>query len=169
MKIILGSASIHKLNAISKACTQIGLEATVTGIKTASGQNEQPVGLDETLGGAMRRAASVRARYPDDIAMGIESGIFRSSGNERCVLDVAVIVLLHPDGRRIVTTSSGIEFPEEYVAIAEKQGFGTTTVGSVITDKLGGDPTDPHAVVSRGRLSRGKLLADGIAAALLQM
>ena len=84
-------------------------------------------------------------------------------------LDIAVIVILTPDGRQIVTTSEGIEFPEEYVEIAEERGFETTTVGSVITERLSGDPTDPHSVLTKGKVTRTKTLVDALKTALHQL
>lgn len=169
MKIVVGSTSAHKLNAVKQACAQIGLKTVISGVKTSSGQNEQPVGLDETLKGAVTRAKSAKTQHPDSIAIGIESGIFHGSGKTPTTLDIAVVVMLSPDGRRIVTTSPGIEFPEKYVHIAKERGFKTTTVGSVIAEKRGGDTTDPHFTLSNGRISRKKTLIDGITTALLQL
>jgi non-canonical (house-cleaning) NTP pyrophosphatase len=165
MKITLGSMSTHKLNAVRQACQELGLDAVVLGVKTQSGQNEQPVGFDETFGGALNRATSAMSQNPDSIAIGIESGIFHFG----VTLDIAVIVVLTPDDRRIVTTSEGIEFPEEFVRIAEERGFETTTVGSVITERLGGDPTDPHSVLTKGKVTRTKTLVDALKTALHQL
>jgi non-canonical (house-cleaning) NTP pyrophosphatase len=165
MKITLGSMSTHKLNAVRQACRELGFDFVVSGVKTSSGQNEQPVGFDETFGGALNRATSAKSQDHDSIAIGIESGIFRFG----VTLDIAVIVILTPDGRQIVTTSEGIEFPEEYVEIAEERGFETTTVGSVITERLSGDPTDPHSVLTKGKVTRTKTLVDALKTALHQL
>jgi hypothetical protein len=64
MKITLGSMSTHKLNAVRQACQELGLDAVVLGVKTQSGQNEQPVGFDETFGGALNRATSAMSKTP---------------------------------------------------------------------------------------------------------
>jgi len=146
MNITLGSTSTHKLEAVRQACRKLGLEAIVSGVKTSSGQNEQPVGFDETFSGAFTRATSAKAQKPDGIAIGIESGIFRF-GATLITLDIAVIVLLTSNGRQIVTSSEGIQFPEKFVRIAEGRGFKTTTVGAVITEQFGDDPTDPHSTL----------------------
>jgi len=84
-------------------------------------------------------------------------------------LDIAVLVILTPDGRQIITTSEGVQFPEECVRIAEKLGFKTTTVGSIITEKLGGDPTDPHSVLTKGKVTRTMTLVDALTVALQQL
>ena len=166
MDIIIGSTSTHKLDAVRQACQKLGLEAVVSGVKTSSGQNEQPVGFDETFGGALTRAMSAQSQKPDEIAIGIESGIFRFG---IMTLDMAVIVVLTPDGQQIVTTSEGVQFPEECVKIAEERGFDTTTVGSIITEQLGGDPTDPHSALTKGKVTRTMTLVDALTIALKQL
>ncbi len=168
MNITLGSASTHKLDAVRQACERLGLEAIVSGVKTSSGQNEQPVGFDETLAGALTRGTTAQTQKPEAVAIGIESGIFRF-GATPITLDIAVIVVLTNDGRQIITTSEGIQFPEEYVRIAEKRGFKTTTVGSVITEHLGGDPTDPHSVLTKSKVTRTKTLVDALVIVLRQL
>ncbi|NTW15186.1 MAG: hypothetical protein HGA38_02320 [Candidatus Moranbacteria bacterium] len=100
----------------------------------------------------------------DVIGIGIENGIIRFGGvdGRRFPIDIAIIVLLLPDGREYVSVSEGMRFPEACVAEAEKRGFGTTTVGSVFSERFGGDPTDPHTVMSGGRVSRRKILTEGL-------
>lgn len=168
MNITLGSTSTHKLDAVRQTCQKLGLRAVVSGAKTSSGQNDQPIGFDETFGGALTRATSAKSQNPDSIAIGIESGIFRF-GATPTTLDIAVIVVLTSDGRQIVTTSEGIQFPEECVQIAEERGFKTTTVGSIITEQLGGDPTDPHSVLTKGKVTRTMTLIGALVTALQQL
>jgi len=168
--ITLGSTSKHKLTAVKQACEQLGLTASLVGVKAASGQNEQPVGLSETFQGALNRAQGAKAQNPKAIAIGIEGGIFITDSEQLpLTVDLAVIVVLTPDGRRIITTTPGIVFPEDYVEIAKKRGFITTTVGSVIAEKLGGDPTDPHSTLTNRAVSRSKTLVDGLVVALTQL
>ena len=170
IEIVLGSTSQHKIEAVKQACQQLGLLASVVGVKAASRQNEQPVGLNETYQGAFNRAQGAQAQNPKAVAMGIEGGIFRTN-NEKLPLtiDLAVIVVLTPDNRRIVTTTPGVVFPEDCLHIAQERGFATTTVGSVIAEKLGGDPTDPHFTLTKGAVSRTQTLVDGLVVALSQI
>jgi len=164
MRIVLGSTSEHKLEAVREACEKLGIKAEVSGVKTSSGQNEQPFGLDETYNGALTRANSVREKNPDSVCIGIESGVITFGSS---FIDLAVIVL-YVQNRRIVATSSGIEFPQAYVRIAEKRG-NTTTVGSVIAETLGCDGTDPHSALTRGKVSRKDMLVQALMIALSQL
>lgn len=170
MRLTLGSTSAHKLDALRQACSILGHDAVViNGTKTSSGQNEQPVGFDETHNGAWRRAILAQKTDEGSIGVGIESGIFRFGKDKSLTLDIAVVVVLTVEGRRIITTSQGVEFPEEYVRIAEERGFAYTTVGSVITEKLGGDPTDPHSTLTNGKVTRSATLVDALVVALRQI
>ncbi len=167
-KIVLGTTSAHKIDAAKQACALLGLDTEVTGVKVASGQNEQPIGFEETYGGALTRAQGAQATDTGAIAIGIENGVFRFGGEEgkRHAVDFAIVVTLTPDGREAVATSAGMEYPDSCVVDAERRGLETTTVGSVFAERFGGDPTDPQSVMSEGRAPRVKLLTDTIAQAL---
>lgn len=168
--MIVGSMSRHKLEAVRRACDRIGMMSViVSGMRTDSGQNEQPVGFDETFDGALARARSVKDRYSDRVAIGIESGIFRIGEDDPITCDMAVIVVLTEPGVRLVTTSSALVIPERFVEMAESRGFGNTTVGSVIASELGGDSADPHSLLTGGRVSRAETLADALCVALRQV
>lgn len=168
INIVLGSTSSHKLDAVRKACERLGITASVSGVKTSSGQNAQPLGFEETFNGALTRAISARAQK-DAMAVGIENGIFRFCGQKVASFDIAVIVLITTDNRHIVTTSAGMVFPEEYVKIAETQGFESSTVGAVIAGFFGSDPADPHSILTKGKVSRETILIDALVLALSQI
>lgn len=169
--IYLGSTSKHKIAAVQEACGKAGIEAEVIGVKAASEQDEQPFGMEAIIQGAITRAENARKGHEqqdEEISIGIESGIL-GSGQVKIDIDLAAIVIIKHDGSKIVTTSTGIQFPNEYVDIAAGKGFDTTTVGSVIAKKLGGDGTDPHATLTGGKVTRAQTLIDGLVAALLQL
>lgn len=168
MHVVLGSTSAHKLSAVKQACQQVGLQAKVEGIKAASGQNEQPVGFQETFAGALTRALVAKSQYPQAVAIGIESGIFHIP-RSAITLDLAVIVVLTLDGLQIITTTQGVQFPKECVKLAKKRGFDKTTVGAIITEKFGGDPNDPHATITQGKITRTGTLIPALISALEQL
>lgn len=169
IKVVLGSTNAYKLDAVRKACEILGMKASVSGVKTSSGQNEQPVGFEKTFAGALTRAKSARTQNADAIAVGIESGIFVFDGGKPFFIDVAVIVVITLDNRQIITTSAGTAFPEDCVKIAESRGFESITVGSVIAEKFGGDSADPHSILTNGRVSRVMILTDALVTAFGQI
>ncbi len=156
--IVVGSTSQLKLSAVRKAVLQSkfsGIEPI--GVSAQSGQNEQPVGFDETYEGALKRAWQARSAYPEALCIGIESGLWVSNsapGRQEKFFDFAVIVLLTHGGYEISTTTSAIELPKKFVDIAQSIGFATKTVGSVIAEKLGGDPADPHTTLTNRQITR---------------
>ncbi len=159
-RIVLGTTSRHKIDAVREACKKADIVAEVFGSSAESFQNEQPVGYDATYAGAFARADQARHRDTSAIAIGIESGISFEGGIWN---DFAVIVVLEPISRKtIVAETEPFEFPERYVREAEAIGFKTTTVGSVIAKHTRCDPTDPHSFLSDGKVSRSDLLTDAL-------
>ena len=159
----LGSTSVHKREAIEDACRKLGIKAKIGESSVESKINAQPYGFDETLVGATNRAQQAQAENPRAVAIGIENGIIAIRDK---FIDVAVIVVLTPDGKSFVGTSAGVEFPKEAVEIARSRGFKSTTAGSIIAETMGGSSTDPHATLTNGKVNRKEILTEAIAAAL---
>ena len=161
--ITLGSTSAHKLNAIKTACTELGLEIKLGGVAVESEINDQPYGLEETYAGAMNRAKNTQKETLQSIVIGIESGLVPLADK---YLDMAVVVVLTPDGQTFTSTSAGIEFPAVAVEAARAKGFDHHTAGSEVAAMLGGSPTDPHSTLTNGQISRQELLVEAIKTAL---
>lgn len=156
MLIAVGSKSSIKIAAVREAFALLGHEVDVTGVETVSGVNAQPVGDDEIVRGARNRAQAARAACPDSaFAIGIENGLIISPDS---LADIAVVVILTRDGKERIARSAGVEFPIEFVEEARMRGFETTTAGSVLAERVGSDPADPHAALTGGRLTRKALL-----------
>lgn len=165
-RVALGSLNDVKIGAVIEACQRIGFQIQVISFATQSGVNEQPIGLEETLRGAQERAEAARRSEPNAVCVGIESGILRAEGVS---IDLAVIVVLTRSGKRIVSTSAGMSFPEVLVRETETLGFEKHTVGSMIADVFNGDAADPHRALSNGALTRGRLLVTGLSVAFAQV
>lgn len=167
IKIVIGSPSECKLQAVKEACLELGLDCEVTGFKVDSEQNEQPVGLSEITSGALTRAEKAHEKDFNAIAIGIESGIIRTGAPNFISIDLAIIVALFEDDV-LITTSNGMQFIEEFVEIAEERGFKNTTVGDVIAEYLGGNKNDPHSFVSKNTVSRKETIKNGVKIILSQ-
>ncbi len=172
MKIILASKSSQKLLALKLATQKLGFtEIQIETVQTTSDVNEQPLGFNETYEGAMNRAIAAKNAISNNTptySIGIESGILEIEyqGSKK-YHDLAIVVIISPNGKITSTNSVGIEFGEEYVKIARNRGFKTNTVGSVIAQIQGGDPTDPHSTISNNQLNRMTLLSQAIESALI--
>ena len=91
------------------------------------------------------------------------------SAEDPAFFDTAIIVILTKDGREIILTSAGLPIPKLYVEKAKALGFDKTTVGSVIASEMGGDPDDPHTILTGGKVSRIQVLIDALVTALSQL
>lgn len=168
----VGSESEHKLKAVREACTELGIEADVIGVKVPSGVNEQPVKSpenDEILEGATNRARGVFHSCGPDLAIGIENGIeFTKSSTTALVNDLASIVVIDKNNLWYFANSAG--FPVNYgdVENAQARGFDKHTVASVTKERTGCDATDATPHYTGGRMNRAELLKQAIKLALCQ-
>lgn len=173
MKIVVGSTSPQKKNAVQQALLHLSAESSPLELiccSVDSGVSVQPVGIDETARGARNRAVAAQHLYPDAVCIGIESGIIRGYDSaEAFSLDVAVIAVFAPNGKSARTTSLGIQLPEALVVECEQRGFANATVGDVIAEQCGGQSSDPHAALTQGKVMRSDTLVQAVYAALIQV
>jgi inosine/xanthosine triphosphatase len=160
VKIVVGSTSPHKLAAVRQACDVIEIAAEISGVEVVSAVSAQPFGLDEIVYGAKGRSAIESS----GLVIGIESGIV-SAGTT--YFDLAAVVLR--DHGEIVGTSltTGIVIPYDFV----RESWATMprrTVGSVMRELAGSDPTDGASYLTKGRYSRVDQIAAGVIAAFAQ-
>lgn len=163
MKIIVGSKSIHKTNAVLEAmrqCDLYGEHVFIRGIPAASNIPEQPIGLEQTRMGASNRASNAQKAEPAaDMWIGIESGIVGADGS---FYDVSFVVLLLPNGLAYSALSGGHQVPKEYVKEASDRGFDRCTAGAVMAERTGCDATDNTIYVSNGFVSRSAALVQAL-------
>jgi inosine/xanthosine triphosphatase len=161
--ISLGSMSRHKMEAVEEVFARMGINSKIESFSESSEVNTQPFGMEETYKGAFNRARKAQANKPASIGIGIENGVIPLSDK---FIDLAVIVVILPDGTEFAGTSAGIEFPAELVEAARTQGFENVTVGDFIAEKMGGDKADPHATLTKGRITRKEILVEAITSVL---
>ena len=175
MNIFVASTSKHKVDAVKNVSQKIFVneEVHVAGQKAASGINEQPVGNEETLLGAMNRLEALKKIIGTtvyDLLVSFENGVIlvQVGGTEKW-FDLGWVFVEDKSGKQGIAHSIGIEFDAQYVQEAHEKGFETTTVGSVIAAHTGADSTDPHSYLTNGALSRSQMLSDSYRAALGQV
>lgn len=172
--VLVASSSRIKLDAVKAAFAN----CVVTGVPAASDINEQPLGHDETIRGAMNRLANAKQSeaYTSGVAayaVSIENGIFSVTvpGEERPRwFDLAWVVVEHVrSGSKALAHSMGLEFPAKYVDAAQARGFDTCTAGSVMAAETGCEKNDPHAWLTHQGASRSALLVEALKLALYQL
>lgn len=185
--LALGTKNEHKGIALHTALLRLAEGRTTSDLVTevlpcdvSSGVAEQPMGFSAMSLGAITRAERALLHVTNThgfsgrylLGLGIESGLECIAGRW---IDVAVVAVvrqcLHSNVGSLagLSTSVGIPFPPEFVAMALQDGLSEHTAGEKVAAVLGGDKTDPHSTLTLGRLSRASLLVDAIYAALVQV
>lgn len=161
MNIVVGSTSPHKLDAVRLACGRLEMAATIRGVRAVSTVPEQPFGLDQILYGARTRSLVDDAA---DLVVGIESGIVSAGFT---YLDIAGVVMRRCGIIVGTALSPGVVFPNEFVQEAMRT-LPRRTIGQVMAETVGSDPSDGAAFVTGNRYSRVEQLSAGVIAAFAQ-
>jgi len=82
MKVIIASQNPTKINAVQLAFQTMFPDQTFDfeGIQAPSGVRDQPIGTEETMLGAMKRAEHAKNNHEGDFWVGIEGGIEKKDG-----------------------------------------------------------------------------------------
>lgn len=164
--VMVGSMNEIKIGAVMDALASLGIEAKVSGMDAPSGVNAQPLN-DETLTGALTRAGYVHRQVGMDCyAVGIENGLFHAGA--RAFFEKAAIVILRPEGSPFIGATASVQFPFEYAYGAIQKGC-KVTAGALLAEKCGGDPKDPCATLTKGRVTRRELLAQELRVGFAQI
>jgi len=175
LKILLASSSAIKIDATRKAFQELFPKhfVEVVSIKAKSEINEQPVGHDETLKGAMNRLKNAKNASQDhfDFTVAIENGIFPATYLTTTTwFDVGIVVVANAIGKESFSVSTAVQVPSHLVEEAMKKGFATTTFGSVLKQKNNSvDENDPHRYLTNNLFCRESLLISTIKTAVCQL
>lgn len=175
MNIFVASGSIHKISAVRDGTAEMfpGTALDVRGIKVPSDINEQPVGHEETIQGALNRLENMREVIGEtraDLLVAIENGIFSVElFGKPTWFDLGWVVVEDADGNHCLAHSTGIRVYEDDVDEAERRGFATTTVGSIYAARTGADATDPNVHSTNVHVSRAEMLKQAFKTAFGQL
>jgi len=166
-EVMVSSTSDLKNSAVQRALALVGYpDCAVQGVNAKTPFPEQPVD-DETYAACTMRLSIVSEMYPGKTIIAIESGIFQTKDGYE---DRAIIALRMPNGD-YYHESAPIPFPTDAVEEARRRGFATTTVGSVLRERIHCMPDNPHWMLTAnhpyGRVSRRTLLTIAVAELLL--
>ncbi len=163
IRIVVGSESPLKIEAVKAAVAELGLAADIVAMKTGSGVPPQPYGRQETVQGALTRALMAQGAHPGAYAVGIENGLM-PIGMQVC--DVAYVVVLTPDAGLYAMPSEPVAVPDDLV-VACLGADQMITAGELQAERDGGDPADPHRAWSGGKTDRATILKAAIRDTLL--
>ena len=109
MKVIVGSKNPVKQRATENVLKKIYTDLVVKSVKADSEIPDQPIGVDETIKGAVNRAKNAYSpKY--DLSVGIESGLMKTPQSITGYIDLQWCAIY--DGDKITLgVSAGFEYP----------------------------------------------------------
>lgn len=151
MKINVGTHNPVKVRATRNVLEKIYTTVDVEGIEVDSGVSDQPIGLDETIQGAMNRARN--AFIGVDLSVGIESGLLAVPHSITGYLDLQWCAIY--DGERTTLgVSAGFEYPPAVVEeVLKGQEVGDVMDRVTGVEKLG-QKTGAVSILTKGLLNR---------------
>lgn len=151
MKIKVGTHNPLKVRATRNVMEKIYTNVDVEGIEVDSGVGDQPIGLDETIQGAVNRARN--AFLDADLSVGIESGLLAAPHSITGYLDLQWCAIY--DGERITLgVSAGFEYPPVVVEeVLKGQEVGEVMDEVTGVEKLG-QKTGAVSILTKGLLDR---------------
>jgi len=171
MRIAVGSKNKPKLEAVREIVKEYDFfaGAEVVGISVVSGVREQPVGLDETVQGAINRAKS--AFHNCQYAIGLESGIIPVPQTKSGYMDLTVCAIY--DGATIhLGMSSAFEYPPQMVKMALEDGIDISTsarmLGITTHEKIG-EAEGMIGFLTKSRLTRKDYTIQALRTALIHL
>jgi len=123
MRIAVGSTNPVKVRATERAFSKAfpGLEVIAFGIDVESGVPPQPIG-EETIRGAMNRAAEALEGSGADFGVGIEAGLFPFPGTLTGYLELQWCAIRDRIGRVSLGCGPGFEQPPAIIDEVFKRG-----------------------------------------------
>ena len=164
--VAIGSRNPAKTNGVKAVFSQFFPDCRFIGVDTSSVVRAQPVGMDQMLAGASKRAEFALAHTAAYFGVGIEAGILPIAPRRHVNLQVAVIV--DNDGHSGMGLSCGFLIPEGFVRRMRKEGMELDRYSHELTgaERIREEEGIVYHV-SRGRVSRLQMTEQCVSMALI--
>ncbi|BDH79786.1 MAG TPA: inosine/xanthosine triphosphatase [Methanothermobacter sp.] len=151
MKVKVGSRNPVKIKATKNVLEKIYKKVQVTGVKVDPGVPSQPIGLEQTIRGAINRA---RRAYKDcDLSIGIESGLLEAPFTLTGYVDLQWCATYN--GETVTLgVSAGFEYPPMVIEEVKKGKEVGDIMDKITGIKNLGEKTGAIAILTRGLLNR---------------
>lgn len=169
MLVVVGSTNPVKMRATSNVFRRFYTRVRAVGLDVRTGAPTQPIGLDATVSGAIRRAQEARRLRPDsDYGVGIEAGLVSVPFTMTGYMDQQFAAILDRDGVFSLGGGSSFEYPS---AVLSKVLRGGVEVGTAMDELTGisglGRRQGAIGFLSRGALTRTSLTEQAVLMALV--
>jgi len=164
LRVAVGSTNPVKVRAVEEVLRAFYPEAEVFGVEVSSDVRAQPIGMQETVLGAVNRARE--ALRHGDLGVGIEAGLVEVPFTLTGYMDVQFCAI--SDGEVVTLgAGSGFEYPPRVV----REVLRGREVGEVMEELSGiaeiGRKGGAIGFLSHGRLSRKELTKQAVLMAML--
>lgn len=171
MKIIaVGSENPVKISAVKNVMQKLLGKVKICGVKVSSDTPPQPIGLSQTLKGALNRAEKALQKITDaELGVGIEAGIIDTVLNNKThYLDFQYCVIVDKKGTKTFGAGPGFEYPP---IVTQKVTQENREVGEIMEKITGiknlGKKMGAIGYLSHGLMNRTKLTELAVLMAML--
>ena len=163
-KAVVGSESALKLRAVGSALETLNIQSReIIGCKAESGIPKQPRSKQIMKWGATNRAEHAQRLHPNaELYFGVENGLIQEI--EDWYSPACIVVLVGSDDTPYVSFSSFFPIPEWIVREVLAHN---TELGHIVQKLADGGEKDPMSWLSKGAISREKILSQAIQCALV--
>jgi inosine/xanthosine triphosphatase len=154
MRVAIGSTNPAKVDAVREVFQEIYSELEVIPLEVDSGVPDQPVGLEETVKGAINRAKQAIAKTDADFGVGIEAGLYPVPGTLTGYMDVQFCAVVDRKGKITLGHGPGFEYPPGMIRRVFEEGV---EVG-IAMGELVNDPELKRKIGAIGVLTHGRLV-----------
>ncbi len=152
MKVNVGSKNPVKVQATRNVLEKIYENVKVDSTQVDSGVPDQPIGLDQTIEGAINRAKNAYTQT-FDLSVGIESGLLKTPQTITGYIDLQWCAIF--DGKK---NSLGVSAGFEYPPLIMKEVLKGREVGDIMDEFTGiddlGEKMGAVSYLSQGMLNR---------------
>jgi len=164
--VAIGSRNPAKTKGVRSVFPGLFPGCTFVEVDTSSVAQAQPIGMEQVLSGASKRAGFALTQSSADFGVGVEAGILSIAPSEHINLQIAVIV--DKEGRSGTGLSCGFLIPDKFIEKMRKEGLELDRYSQELTgaERISEEEGIVYHV-SKGRFSRLQMTEQCVSMALI--
>ena len=163
MLVIVGSENRIKISAVQKAFQLFNFDAEIIGVDVKTSVTDQPIGINETVKGALERASGALIKRPDaDLGVGVEAGLVKWFSR---YLDQHVAIIVDRRGGVTLGVGPAFELPPRVLSTV----LGENLELDAAFEKVVGIKNVGKSMGVIGFVSKGKILREELVEAAVLM
>lgn len=162
--VAVGSENPVKVDAVKRVMSRLIGAVSVVSVGVDPGIPRQPIGVEQTLRGAINRAKGALSRADAELGVGIEAGLISVSATRTGYMDFQYCAIIDRDGWLTVGCGPGFEYPPQVMKAVLEEGLEVGEAMSRITRienlgrKQGAIGYLTHGIMNRRKLTEISVL-----------